>query len=140
MTDDRGWGRPAGAASERAASRAQERIAAAEARTAERQAQREAGQREREAARAARRAEEDQRRAARLEERSEERDARPRRRASGALARTGEERVVRDTRHYATNVDHGRIIELARRGATVPGLASVFGLPEEEITRILAAG
>ena len=47
---------------------------------------------------------------------------------------------MRDTRHYATNVDHGRIIELARRGATVPGLASVFGLPEEEITRILAAG
>lgn len=116
--------------------RAQERIAAAEARTARRQEEREAGMRSREQAREARRAEEDQRRT----ERGEERDARPKRRAAtGALSRTGEARVERDVRSYTTNVDHGRMVELARRGATVAGLATVFGVSEEAVRAVLAS-
>ncbi|MEH3038078.1 MAG: hypothetical protein PGN23_16550 [Sphingomonas adhaesiva] len=119
--------------------RAQERIAAAEARTARRQEEREAGMRSREQAREARRIEEEQRRSARVEGRVEERDARPRRRAStGALARTGEARVERDVRGYTTNVDHARMVELARRGATVAGLATVFGVTEDAVRAVLA--
>ncbi|MEH3048458.1 hypothetical protein [Sphingomonas adhaesiva] len=116
--------------------RAQERIAAAEARTARRQEEREAGMRLREQAREARRVEEDQRRT----ERVEERDARPKRRAStGALARTGEARVERDVRSYTTHVDHDRMVELARRGATVAGLATVFGVSEDAVRAVLDA-
>lgn len=141
MADD-SWGAPrcphrSDREAERAADRerrARERIAAAEARTALRQSARDGALREREAAREARRQEEEQRR----NERIEERDARPKRRASGSLRQTGEERLVRDVRHYATAVDHQRIVTLARRGATVAGLATVFGISEAEVEAILA--
>lgn len=116
--------------------RAQDRIAAAEARTVRRQEDRAAGLHLREQAREVRRVEEDQRRG----ERVEERDARPKRRAAtGALSRTGEARVERDVRAYTTNVDHARMMELARRGATVTGLASVFGLSEDAVREVLAS-
>lgn len=65
-------------------------------------------------------------------------DPAPKRRASGAIRRTGEARIERDTRHYATRVDIRRIRELSRRGASVSGLATVFGITAEEVEAALA--
>jgi len=48
-------------------------------------------------------------------------------------------REQRDTRGYATLVDEGRIRELAKRGASLGGLAAAFGISEDEIQGILAA-
>ncbi|MBZ6380898.1 hypothetical protein [Sphingomonas sanguinis] len=48
-------------------------------------------------------------------------------------------REQRDTRGYATLVDEGRIRELAKRGASLGGLAAAFGISEDEIQTILAA-
>lgn len=118
------------------ARRAEERVAAAQARSDDRVTQREAAMREREQAREARRIEEDARRAAA--------DAgNPdfvKRRASGAKARTGIVEKVRDTRHYQTIVDVGRMRELAKRGASVAGLAGAFGISVEEVEEALAEG
>ena len=47
-------------------------------------------------------------------------------------------REQRDTRSYATVVDIGRIRELARRGASVAGLAGAFGISEQEIEDAIA--
>lgn len=47
-------------------------------------------------------------------------------------------REQRDTRGYATVVDEGRIRELAKRGASLSGLASAFGVSQDEIAAILA--
>ena len=47
-------------------------------------------------------------------------------------------REQRDTTGYALVKDAARIRTLAERGASVDGLARVFGLPEDEIERILA--
>jgi hypothetical protein len=47
-------------------------------------------------------------------------------------------REQRDTTGYALIKDVARIRTLAERGASVDGLARVFGLPEDEIERILA--
>ncbi len=115
--------------------RAAERIAAAVARTEQRAAERDAAARRREDARTERRQEEEQRRATL----AEERDARPRRRSStGALARTGEKPVERDTRHYATDKDPARIRTLAARGATPEALATVFGISVAAVEALLA--
>jgi len=46
-------------------------------------------------------------------------------------------REQRDTRGYATLVDEGRIRELAKRGASLGGLAAAFGIEQDEIRRIL---
>lgn len=48
-------------------------------------------------------------------------------------------REQRDTRGYTTVVDEGRIRALAKRGASVGGLAATFGITEGEIRTILAA-
>jgi hypothetical protein len=47
-------------------------------------------------------------------------------------------REQRDTRSYATVVNIGRIRELARRGATVAGLAGAFGISEQEVEDAIA--
>jgi len=47
-------------------------------------------------------------------------------------------REQRDTRSYATVVDIGRIRELARRGASVTGLAGAFGISEQEVEDAIA--
>ncbi len=44
----------------------------------------------------------------------------------------------RDTRAYTTVVDEGRIRELAKRGASVSGLAGAFGITEPDVAIILA--
>ena len=49
-------------------------------------------------------------------------------------------REQRDTRSYATVVDIGRIRELARRGASVAGLAGAFGISEQEVEDAIAGG
>ncbi len=49
-------------------------------------------------------------------------------------------REQRDTRGYATVVDETRIRELAKRGASLSGLAGAFGIDEERIREILDAG
>ncbi|RYY08836.1 MAG: hypothetical protein EON55_19600 [Alphaproteobacteria bacterium] len=47
-------------------------------------------------------------------------------------------REQRDTRSYATVVDIGRMRELARRGASIAGLAGAFGISEAEVEGALA--
>lgn len=106
------------------------RSADQERRTTERQAASEQRAQERDAARNAR----FEQRAAAAEER---RAATPRRRASGAIARTGEAIVARDTRAYRTVVDTRRIRELARRGASTAGLAAAFGITIAEVEAAL---
>lgn len=49
-------------------------------------------------------------------------------------------REQRDTRGYTTIVDRQRICELAKRGASVPGLAAAFGVSLDEIEQALASG
>ena len=44
----------------------------------------------------------------------------------------------RDTLSYTTVVDESRIRELAKRGASLAGLAAAFGIAEAEIARLLA--
>lgn len=113
----------------------------AQARTDRRTAEREQAAREREEMREARRIEQADRMKA-LRPDPEVMDtgtpAEPKRRASGAIRRTGEVRVERDTRHYATRVDIDRIRLLARRGATLSSLAAVFGISEDEVAAALA--
>ncbi len=46
----------------------------------------------------------------------------------------------RDTRGYRTVVDEDRIRTLAKRGASVAGLAGAFGLSVAEVEAVLAAG
>ena len=46
----------------------------------------------------------------------------------------------RDTRGYTTLVDADRIRVLAKRGASVTGLAGAFGISEEEVEAVLAVG
>ena len=48
-------------------------------------------------------------------------------------------REQRDTRSYTTVVDEGRIRELARRGASVSGLAGAFGITTDEVQAVLDA-
>lgn len=47
-------------------------------------------------------------------------------------------REQRDTSGYTTVVDADRIRALAKRGASVSGLAGVFGISEEEVAAALA--
>ena len=124
--------------------RAQERAVSAEARIAARAAARDAASQAREAARTARRVEEDARlatrRTAMATVAAEEPAAPRRRRATGAIARTGLPTEERDTRNYRTVVDEDRIRALARRGASVGGIAGAFGLSIEAVEAVLAAG
>lgn len=46
-------------------------------------------------------------------------------------------REQRDTRGYATVVDVGRMRELAKRGASVSGLAGAFGITEAQVRETL---
>ena len=48
-------------------------------------------------------------------------------------------REQRDTRSFTTLVDEGRVRELARRGASVTGLAGAFGITPDEVRSILDA-
>lgn len=48
-------------------------------------------------------------------------------------------REQRDTRGYATVVDQQRIRELAKRGASVAGLAAAFGITSDEVEQAIAA-
>jgi len=49
-------------------------------------------------------------------------------------------REQRDTRKYATVVDIGRIRELAKRGASIAGLARAFDITETQVRDALDAG
>jgi len=124
--------------------RAQERAASADARIEARAAARDAASQAREAARTARRVEEEARAAVRREAAAtvaaEEPAAPRRRRSTGAIARTGMPTEERDTRGYRTVVDEDRIRTLAKRGASVAGLAGAFGLSVAEVEAVLAAG
>ena len=86
---------------------------------------------ERAAAREARRAEEQK-----LAEGDPHAAAAQRRRGSG---RKDVVREQRDTRGYTTVVDVARMRELAKRGASVTGLAGAFGVSVEEVEAALAA-
>jgi hypothetical protein len=48
-------------------------------------------------------------------------------------------REQRDTRSYTTVVDASRIRELAKRGASISGLAGAFGISHEEVEEVLRA-
>ncbi len=121
--------------------RAQERAAARASRTAERDAL--VGQRleerakRREADIAAREQEREQRRATEMANASSDphAEAAKRHRSSG---RKDVVREQRDTRGYATIVDVGRMRELAKRGASVGGLAAAFGVTVAEVEAALA--
>lgn len=121
--------------------RAQERSAMAQARVDRRAAERDQASQARQQAREARQREMDERMAALRPDPAGTGDGTepaPKRRASGAIRRTGDVRIERDTRHYATRVDIRRIRELSRRGANVSGLAAVFGITIEEVEAALA--
>ncbi|WP_082543211.1 hypothetical protein [Sphingomonas sp. Leaf339] len=121
--------------------RAHERLDATQDRSDRRASEREQAARDREQAREQRRLEEAGRIEARSTDRTEQaaaQEERPKRRRSGALARTGEVQRERDTRHYQTVVDTGRVRELARRGASISGLAGAFGISTDEVAAILA--
>ena len=145
---DKSWGTPSPSADFRVRSnlsledRAAERAAAREARARdragdmeqrlkERLESREVEMRAREQAREARREEEQK-----LAEGDPHAAAAQRRRGSG---RKDVVREQRDTRGYATVVDAARMRELARRGASVTGLAGAFGIAVDEVEAILAA-
>ena len=110
--------------------RSRDRAAAMEQRLETRALERETDIRTREDARAARRSE---------EERKAEGDphaaAAQRRRGSG---RKDVVREQRDTRGYTTVVDIGRMRELAKRGASIAGLAGAFGITEADVEAALA--
>lgn len=122
--------------------RAQERAAARAARTAERDtlaSQRlEDRAKRRDADMAAREQERERRREAEIAAASTDvhAEAAKRHRSSG---RKDVVREQRDTRGYATIVDIGRMRELAKRGASVGGLAAAFGVTVEEVEAALAA-
>jgi hypothetical protein len=121
--------------------RAQQRSAMAQARVDRRAAERDQASQVRQQSREARQREVDERMAALRPTPAGTDDgaeSAPRRRASGAIRRTGDVRIERDTRHYATRVDIRRIRELSRRGASVSGLATVFGITAEEVEAALA--
>jgi len=107
-----------------------ERLKAFEGKAEARAASREAAAQEREKARDARRQEEQGRRA------EGEADRTPRRRRSG---RTDVVRVQRDTSGFQTVKDVERIRELAKRGASIAGLADAFGMSVGEIEAVLTA-
>lgn len=124
-------------------SRAQERAAEAQARSERRAAEREQASRERQQARDARQREQDERlKTLRPDPAADGEDApaKPKRRASGALRKTGDARIERDTRHYSTVVDKDRIRDLAARGTSITSLASVFGISREEVEAALGEG
>ncbi|WP_235199443.1 hypothetical protein [Sphingomonas sp. RIT328] len=143
---DKSWGTPSPAGlrvrsnlglDDRAAQRAAAREARAQARAGEseqrlkdRTAAREQDARAREAAREERRVAEQQ-----LAEGDPHAAAAQRRRGSG---RKDVVREQRDTRGYTTVVDVARMRELAKRGASVAGLAGAFGVSEEEVRAALA--
>lgn len=123
---DKSWGLPsAPAALPETRAAGGDRLSRLEARAAEREASAQA----REQARDQRRAE-----IAELGAKDPHAAAAQRRRVSG---RKDVVREQRDTRSYAVVVDEGRIRTLAQRGASVAGLAAVFGLPAAEIERVL---
>ena len=145
---DKSWGTPSPSADFRVRSnlsledRAAERAAAREARARdragdmeqrlkERLESREVEMREREQAREARREEEQK-----LAEGDPHAAAAQRRRGSG---RKDVVREQRDTRGYTTVVDVARMRELAKRGASVSGLAGAFGISVEEVEAALDA-
>lgn len=167
MTDDKGWGRGAAssyiagtsAGLDRAAARAEERdrrarerSEALEARTTARATERAARSQDRAAAREVRRAggEGLGRSAALMATDTGVESGRStgagqdlaepvvKRRRSGAVSRTGEVRTERDTRHYQTVVDAGRMRVLAGRGASVKALAAAFGVTVEIVEAALA--
>ena len=113
------------------AARAAERIAGTERRLEARAADREADAAQREQARTARRE---------AEEQAAARDphAREARRPRGS-GRKDIVREQRDTRGYTTLVDAERIRVLAKRGASITGLAGAFAISEDEVAAILAA-
>lgn len=111
-----------------------ERAQASQERSDRRAAEREAAAGLREQARESRRAEDEERRAVL----ATEREARPKRRSSGALSRTGEQKIVRDTRNYKTTKDVSRIRELFRRGAKIEALAAVFHISVEAVEAALS--
>ncbi|WP_277980839.1 hypothetical protein [Sphingomonas phyllosphaerae] len=125
-----------------AATRADERAGSSEARAAERAEAMSARLESRAATRAAQAQEREAARrtrsdaAAALAERDPHRAAAERKRGSG---RRDVVRQDRDVSGYATLVDGERIRTLAARGASVAGLAAVFGLSEDEIARVLVA-
>lgn len=156
MTDDRGWGRSSGGAlgdhgfgggaaererirAEQRERRVQERVQAAEQRAGDRATLRDQLAQERERAREARRLDDIERRRAR--DASGETAAVARRRGPGAAKTGGDDRGVvqrpRDTRGYRTVVDADRIRELAKRGASLAGLAGAFGVSVEEVEAAL---
>jgi hypothetical protein len=126
---------PGARATERAqarAARAAERITDTERRLEARAGTREAEAAAREQARTARR-EAEQQAAARDPHSREARTPR----GSG---RKDVVREQRDTRGYTTLVDADRIRTLAKRGASITGLAGAFGISEDEVAAVLAAG
>ncbi len=119
---------------DRAAERAKARAARADATTQRleaRAASRDAETATREQVRVDRRAEEEQRAAA-----DPHAAAASRHRSSG---RKDVVREQRDTRAYTTLVDADRIRELARRGASLTGLAGAFGVTVADVQAILDA-
>jgi hypothetical protein len=125
---------------ESAGDRAAARAAARDARTGERDAAMAARHEER----AARRDAEAKAREAERERRREEEERQAAADPHAAAARrprgSGRKDVVReqrDTRGYATVVDADRIRVLAKRGASIAGLAGAFGVPAETIEDVL---
>ncbi len=112
--------------------RAAERADLMTARQEERAARRDLEAQAREAARLQRREEEERRAAA-----DPHAAAADRRRGSG---RKDVVREQRDTRGYATVVDADRIRALAKRGASLTGLAGAFGVSVEVIEEALRGG
>lgn len=128
---------------ESAGDRAAARAAAREARAGDRDAAMAARQEER----AARRTADTTAREAAREQRRTEEERHAAADPHGAAARrhrgSGRKDVVReqrDTRGYATVVDAERIRTLAKRGASVTGLAGAFGVPVETIEAVLRDG
>lgn len=134
MTAHKSWSKPPPSApassdpvrEENVAARTDATVARLEARAAAREAQ----AREREAMRQSRRQAD-----AALAESDPHRAAAARHRGSG---RRDIVREQRDTSGYAIVVDVERIRALARRGAAPTSLAAVFGVPIDEIVRVLA--
>ncbi|MET4896243.1 hypothetical protein RN629_03600 [Sphingomonadaceae bacterium jetA1] len=147
MVDD-SWGvsRPNGGLRVRTNGSLEERAAARARARDERAAARSSLMAERIDARAAFRARETEtRERERIERREQEMAAAARDPHAVAAKRhrtSGRKDVVReqrDTRGYATLVDEGRIRELAKRGASLGGLASAFGIAQDEVEAILAS-
>lgn len=146
MVDD-SWGvtPPRGGLRIRTNDSLEERAAARAKARAEREGQRAAIMTDRMEARAANRLSETAAREAERAARRESEMAAAARDPHAAAAKrhrtSGRKDVVReqrDTRGYTTVVDEGRIRELAKRGASLSGLASAFGVSQDEIAAILA--